>query len=78
MAGKVLNIMVCIPLNRKELELINEENKLHSGLTGIYHAICHYSYNFPLAVMRGDSTKNKTLQIRKQQRYGENRKNYRK
>jgi hypothetical protein len=36
MAGKVLNIKVCSPL------------KLHSGLTGNYHAICHYSYNLPL------------------------------
>jgi len=37
MAGKVLNIKVCSPL------------KLRSGLTGKYHAICHYSYNLPLA-----------------------------
>jgi len=36
MAGKVLNIKVCSPL------------KLRSGLTGKYHAICHYSYNLPL------------------------------
>jgi hypothetical protein len=36
MAGKVLNIKVGGPL------------KLHSGLTGMYHAICHYSYNLPL------------------------------
>ena len=36
MAGKVLNIKVCSPL------------KLLSGLTGNYHAICHYSYNLPL------------------------------
>ena len=36
MAGKVLNIKVCIPL------------KLPSGLTENYHAICHYSYNLPL------------------------------
>ncbi len=35
MAGKVLNIKVCSPL------------KLRSGLTGNYHAICHYSYNLP-------------------------------
>lgn len=39
MAGKVSNIEVCIPL------------KLHCGLTGKYHAICHYSYNLPLAVI---------------------------
>ena len=36
MAGKVLNIKAFIPL------------KLRSGLTGNYHAICHYSYNLPL------------------------------
>ena len=36
MAGNVVNIKVCTPL------------KLRSGLTGKYHAICHYSYNFPL------------------------------
>jgi hypothetical protein len=38
MAGKALNIKVYSPL------------KLHHGLTGKYHAICHYSYNLPLAV----------------------------
>ncbi len=37
MAGKVLYIKVCNSL------------KLRSGLTGKYHAICHYSYNLPLA-----------------------------
>jgi hypothetical protein len=36
MAGDVVNIKVCSPL------------KLYSGLTGNYHAICHYSYNLPL------------------------------
>ncbi len=36
MAGDVVNIKVCNPL------------KLRSGLTGNYHAICHYSYNLPL------------------------------
>ena len=36
MAGKVLNIKVCSPLKQR------------SGLTGKYHAICHYSYNLPL------------------------------
>jgi hypothetical protein len=40
MAVKVLNIKVCSPL------------KLRSGLTGNYHAICHYSYNLPLCRMR--------------------------
>lgn len=38
MVGKVLNIKVCSPL------------KLHSGLTGNYHAICHYSYNLPYSI----------------------------
>ena len=37
MAGKVLNIKVCNSL------------KLKLGLPGKYHAICHYSYNLPLA-----------------------------
>jgi len=37
MAGKVLNFNVCSPL------------KLRNGLTGKKPAICHYSYNFPLA-----------------------------
>ena len=41
MAGKVLNITVLSPF------------KLRSGLTGKYHAICHYSYNFPLTASRG-------------------------
>jgi thiol-disulfide isomerase/thioredoxin len=36
MAGNVLNIKVCSPLKQR------------SGLTGKYHAICHYSYNLPL------------------------------
>ena len=40
MAGDVVNINLCSPL------------KLRRGLTGNYHAICHYSYNLPLAVMR--------------------------
>jgi hypothetical protein len=38
MAGDVVNNKICIPL------------KLCSGLTGNYHAICHYSYNLPLCV----------------------------
>ena len=37
MAGDVVNIKVYSSL------------KLRSGLTGKYHAICHYSYNLPLA-----------------------------
>ena len=37
MAGIAVNIKVCNPL------------KLHSGLTGKKPAICHYSYNLPLA-----------------------------
>lgn len=44
MAGGVLKIKVCSPL------------KLRSGLTGNYHAICHYSYNLPLAVILGQTT----------------------
>jgi len=45
MAGKVLNIKVYNPL------------KLRSGLTGKYHAICHYSYNLPsLAVILSANT----------------------
>ena len=39
MAGKVLNFKACSPL------------KLHRGLTGKCHAICHYSYNLPLSLM---------------------------
>jgi len=37
MAGKMLNIKVCIPL------------KLHRGLTGKCHPICHYLYNLLFA-----------------------------
>jgi len=43
MAGDVANIKVCSPL------------KLRSGLTGKYHAICHYSYNLPLPTILKDS-----------------------
>jgi len=39
MAGDVVNIKFCNPL------------KLRSGLTENYHAICHYSYNLPLAII---------------------------
>jgi len=39
MEGKVLNIKVCSPL------------KLSRGLTGKYHAICHYSYNLSLCTI---------------------------
>ena len=39
MAGGVVNFKVCNPL------------KLRSGLTENYHAICHCSYNLPLAVI---------------------------
>jgi len=39
MAEDVLNIKVLIPL------------KLRSGLTGNYHATCHYSYILPLGIM---------------------------
>jgi hypothetical protein len=44
MAGKVLNFMVCSPV------------KLRSGLTGKCHAICHYSYNLPLAARLKNTT----------------------
>ena len=40
MAGKVVNIEVCSPL------------KLRSGLTGKKPAICHYSYNLPLGIIK--------------------------
>ena len=47
MAGDVGNIKVCSPF------------KLRSGLTGNYHAICHYSYNLPLApIVEKKGTKN--------------------
>lgn len=42
MAGDVFNIKVYSPL------------KLCSGLTGDYHAICHYSYNLSLAAILAD------------------------
>jgi hypothetical protein len=40
MAGDAVNIKVCSPL------------KLRSGLTGNYHAICHYSHNLPLPAIK--------------------------
>jgi hypothetical protein len=40
MAGDVVKMKVCIPL------------KMRSGLTGKCHAICHYSYNLPLGIIR--------------------------
>jgi hypothetical protein len=36
MAGEAANVKISIPV------------KLRSGLTGNYHAICHYSYNLSL------------------------------
>jgi hypothetical protein len=42
MAGDVVNIKVCSPL------------KQHSSLTGKCHAICHYSYNLQLPIIKGD------------------------
>jgi len=48
MAGDVGNIKVCIPLKQR------------SGLTGKCHAICHYSYNLPLAA----SEKNETVTLK--------------
>ena len=38
-----------------------ETVKLHSGLTGDYHAICHYSYNLPLTTNRDINTTEKTI-----------------
>ncbi len=45
MAGNVQNIKVCNPL--KQL----------SGLTGNFYAICHYSYNLPLCLMKKNSSR---------------------
>ena len=45
MAGDVVNINLCSPL------------KLRRGLTGNYHAICHYSYNLPLCTILGRPNK---------------------
>ncbi len=53
MAGDVVNIKVCSPL------------KLRSGLTGKYHAICHYSYNLPLWATVRDNTATTNGQIKK-------------
>lgn len=45
MAGNVANVKDCSPLKQR------------SGLTGKYHAICHYSYNLPLAhILKADRT----------------------
>ena len=46
MAGEVENIKVYSPL------------KLRSGLTGKYHAICHYSYNLPLGTIKTNEYEN--------------------
>jgi hypothetical protein len=43
MAGAVANIKVCSPY------------KLRISLTGKYHAICHYLYNLPLAVIENQT-----------------------
>ncbi len=51
MAGNVVNIKVCSPL------------KLRSGLAGNYHAICHYSYNLPLATIQINNLMKKSLII---------------
>ena len=45
MADDVVNIKFCSPL------------KLRSGLTGKKPAICHYSYNLPLAGIIKNQTK---------------------
>ncbi len=48
MAEKVLNIKVRSPF------------KLRNGLTGNYHATCHYSYNLPLgASVKDDRAKDR-------------------
>ncbi len=44
MAGDIQNIKVYIPL------------KPRSGLTGNYHAICHYSYNLPSPDVQAQSS----------------------
>lgn len=51
MAGKVLNINVCSPL------------KLRSGLTGKYHATCHYSYNLPWGASWPDKKDYTTMRL---------------
>lgn len=45
------NFKVCCPL------------KLRIGLTGNYHAIYHYSYNLPLAVILTEKTETKQLKM---------------
>ena len=55
MAGKVLNIKACSPLNRSKAKRMTEGNKQRSGLTGKHHAPesfrdCHNSYNLPFPV----------------------------
>lgn len=47
MAGDVANMKVCSPLNQR------------SGLTGKKPAICHYSYNLPLATIIRDEPANR-------------------
>ena len=54
MAGKVANIKVYSPL------------KLHSGLIGQCHAICHYSYNLPLAATLKDDTTDYKRTVKRQ------------
>ena len=44
MAGKMLNFKVSCPF------------KLPHGLTGNFHAFCHYSYNLPLASIKIEIT----------------------
>ncbi len=48
MAGDVVNINLCSPL------------KLRRGLTGNYHAICHYSYNLPLYDIVKETARNES------------------
>ena len=56
MAGKVLNIKVCSPLKQR------------SGLTGKCHAICHYSYNLPLAIIAKKNANNLTRTMNSRQK----------
>lgn len=61
MADDVLNIKGCSPL------------KLHSGLIGKNHAICHYSYNLPLYAICTKpmkNTKDKIKRIKVDSLYG--------
>ena len=51
MAGEAINVKASRPLNRNEVKLMTEGNKLHNGLTGKCHETCHYSNSLPLTVI---------------------------